>query len=626
MTKKSGLTVTAPKGAVCALYPQAPASWNYMTTLDPEKAIPPTAVTHEGEMAVYTYTRLEEGLYHCVAAMEGRYTLCQMILCTKEKLDAGFRVEMKMEKMAGNGYEAGHVMYNTTEFIDSQMVSRKDAWGEAYECLFRTPQFLRSSRESGRHQQTTNEELMEFIRKLDAENAQMHVFSLGKSPKYGYDIPLVLFTKENVAGKSLEEAAKVIRSNGKPTVQYNAQCHSTEPASTEGALAMMLQLCGPFGQEVLENLDIYMIPRINPDGAFEVKRVSPTTGDDMNRDYLRVRNNEVRQVISVYNLFLPEVAIDAHEKRNNTLTTEDALCTDIELQVGAGSLNHPAEMTALAMKMALCALSDGRKLGLRGHFYGRLASAAGGCAGSSYFGTRNSLSFLIETPGQVALGMSFMERRVISHYIPAAAIIRYTIQNSKEILDTVRNSREMMVQTGGIYDPDRLFVLEHDKSETGAWNTPMIHVPTGRVTDPDYFAPYREHTIALATRIRPTAYLLPRDIPNLEEILKTADIHGIGYYPLPAGSKVKLRQYLQNDGVVDLAAEETICFENGGYVFPNIVPSAILSVIMEPDFNQVSGRKMTLLSMGLIAADETGRLPVYRYCHDLQEGKVTTES
>ena len=131
-------------------------------------------------------------------------------------------------------------MLNTQEFMDSQLASQKDTWGQEYARLFRTPQFLRPEGRPGRHQQTTNEEVADFITKLDATTEYMYVYSLGKSPKYGYDMPLVLFTRENVAGKTLEQAAQVIRSNGKPTVQYAAQCHSAEPASTEGALAMML--------------------------------------------------------------------------------------------------------------------------------------------------------------------------------------------------------------------------------------------------------------------------------------------------------------------------------------------------------------------------------------------------
>ena len=622
MKAQQGLTVTAPKGAVCDLYPQAPASMNYNNAIDPKHAIPATKVSTEKDITTYYYADLEEGLYHCAASMDGYNALCRMIHYTKP----GSRLEIKLDKLAGNGYEAGYVMLNTQEFMDKQMESDINAWGREYAGLFRTPQFLREARRPGKHQQTTNEELMAFIAKLDADNANMHVFSLGRSPKYGYDIPLVLFTRENVAGKTLQEAAQVLRGNGKLTIQYTAQCHSTEPASAEGALAMMLQLCGDYGKQVLDAVDIYIIPRINPDGAYDVTRHSPTTGEDMNRDYLRTHNQEICAVIAAYNLFLPEIAIDGHEKRNDVLTAGESLCTDMELQVGAGSLNHPAAMTQLAMKMALRALGKGRELGLRTHFYTKLASAAGGSAGSSYFGTRNSLSFLVETPGQAALGGFFMERRVLAHYVLASTVIDYAVEHTREIIDTVHASRKEMIQKGAVYDENDQFVLEHEKEETGRWSTPLIHVPTGQVKDPEHSAAYTEHMVALRTRTRPTAYILPQGLANEDEILRVTDNHAIGYYALPAGSTVKLRQYIQNDAQISLTAEEDVCFETGAYVFPNTVPSAILSVIMEPDFNQASGRKMTLRSMGLVDADEKGLLPIYRYCHDLQDGKVAVES
>ena len=618
---QTDLTITAPAAAACGLYPGAPATIVYATAIDPEKAIPPTSVTTLGGVTTYVYADLQPGLYHCAAHREGYCALCQSLLFTPEK--AGMQLDMQLEKLAGNGYEAGFVMRNTQEFIDAQLVSHADAWGERYARLFQTPQFLRPEGHA-RHQQTTNEEMMAFIAKLAEGCDYMHVFSLGKSPKYGYDMPLVLFTREPVGGMTLEQAARVIRGNGKPTVQYAAQCHSTEPASTEGALAMMLELCGEYGGEVLDAVDVYIIPRINLDGAFEVIRKSPTTGEDMNRDYLRMNNREVYMVTSAYNLFLPEVSIDGHEKYSSIRSTDEALCTDMELQVGAGALNHPAAMTKLAMKIALEALSLGRSLGLREHFYQKLASAAGGAAGSSYFGTRNSLSFLVETPGQVHLGMSFMERRVLAQYVLASTVISFTATHSREVLDTVHGSRAHMLRTGCVYDESNCIVLEHEKSETGVWATPMLHVPTGRVTDPDYSCAYNEQTIALKKRPRATAYLLPQGLPNEAEILRVTGGHGIGHYRLPAGSTVKLRRYHKGEEVT-LGDEQPVRFADGALVFPNTVPSTILGVVLEPDFNASSGRKMTLLSMGLIEPDETGSLPLYRFCHDLQDGKVPTE-
>lgn len=619
----TGLTITAPEGAVCGLYPQAPNSVNYFNAIDIANALPATSVTTAGGITTYFYAHLAPGSYHCAASMEGYYALCQMVNFTAEKANAGMHLDMKLDKLAGNGYEAGYVMKNTQEFIDAHMASSKDTWGERYARLFQTPQFLREKDRPGRHQQTTNEELMDFIAKLDARCDHMHVFQLGKSPKYGYPMPLVLFTREDVTGKSLEQAAQIIRSNGKPTIQYAAQCHSTEPASAEGALAMMLELCGEYGNQVLDAVDVYIVPRINLDGAFEVVRKSPTTDEDMNRDYLRMNNAEICMLTAAYNLFLPEIVIDGHEKMNSIRSTAEALCTDMELQVGAGALNHPAAMTELAMKMALAALAKGRDLGLRGHFYQKLASAAGGAAGSSYYGTRNSLSFLVETPGQVHQGMLFMERRVIAHYVLASTVISYAVEHTREIMDTVHGSREKMRRTGPVCDENDCIVLEHAGSETGAWATPLIHVPTGTVIEADHVCAYSEHTTALRQRPRATAYILPQGLPNEAEILRVAEIHAIGYYRLPAGSAVEVRQYICSDEGISLSEERMQRFAQGAYVFPNTVPSTILGVIMEPDFNAESGRKMTLLSMGLVSADEDGHLPIFRYCHDLTDDKVS---
>ena len=39
--------------------------------------------------------------------------------------------------------------------------------------------------------------------------------------------------------------------------------------------------------------------------------------------------------------------------------------------------------------------------------------------------------------------------------------------------------------------------------------------------------------------------------------------------------------------------------------------------VLKPD------RKMTLLRMGLITVDAIGHLPLYRYCHDLKDGKIS---
>lgn len=612
------ITITAPAEVLCGLYAGVPEKRTYSGSVKPEKAIAATAVAAKDGITTYTYEGLEQGLYFCGASQEGYNALCQTINYTGDT-----QLDIKLDKLAGNGYEAGYVMQYTPEFLEKQLVSHKDAWGAEYAKLFCTPQFFPGR--LGRHRQTTNEEMVDFIEKLAASNACMHIYSLGKSPKYGYDMPLVLFTRENVAGMTLAQAAEVIRQNGKPTVQYTAQCHSTEPASTEGALAMMVSLCGDYGK-VLDGVDVYIIPRINLDGAYEVTRISPTTGEDMNRDYLYMHNVELRPVVGVYNLFRPEVCIDGHEKFHRFNCAGEDICTDMEVQTGAGSLNHPADMTEMTMKMALCALEKARGLGLRSHFYGKLASAAGGAAGSSYFGTRNSLSFLVETPGQINWGMCCMERRVLAHYAMASAIIDYTVEYSSEIVELVRTSRDFVKKENQIYSEEKRFVLEHGSTVTGSWSNPLIHVPSGEVVEENHTIDYKEHTEALITRPRATAYVLPLGLAQEAEILRVAGNHAIDHYRLPVGSTVNLKQYIKDQNGFTLTEEQPVFFENGALVFPNTVDSAVLNVIMEPDFNAANPeRKMTLWRMGLIEADEAGILPLYRYCHTLEDGKINVQ-
>ena len=179
------IIITAPAEAKCALYAGVPEKRTYTDSVKPENAVQATAVIAKDGSATYTYEGLEQGLYFCAAAQEGHNSLCQTINYT-----GNTRLNITLDKLAGNGFEAGFVMQYTQEFLDKQLLSHKDAWGEEYAKLFCTPQFQPGR--PGRHQQTTNEEMWAFMEKLAATNANMHIFNWSKSPKYGYDLPVVL--------------------------------------------------------------------------------------------------------------------------------------------------------------------------------------------------------------------------------------------------------------------------------------------------------------------------------------------------------------------------------------------------------------------------------------------------
>jgi len=129
MEKKDTLTLLAPQGAQCGLYPSVPASTNYFSAIDPKNAISPTEVSTREGITRYDYEHLEEGLYHVAASQEGFIAVCQILHYTAQKAREGITVELKLVPAAGDGYEKGFVMLNTEEFYRAVLPSRFDSWG-----------------------------------------------------------------------------------------------------------------------------------------------------------------------------------------------------------------------------------------------------------------------------------------------------------------------------------------------------------------------------------------------------------------------------------------------------------------------------------------------------------------
>ena len=53
IANKGGLTITAPAGATCGLYPDGPATTHYFKVINPENALPATEVSTENGITTY---------------------------------------------------------------------------------------------------------------------------------------------------------------------------------------------------------------------------------------------------------------------------------------------------------------------------------------------------------------------------------------------------------------------------------------------------------------------------------------------------------------------------------------------------------------------------------------------
>ena len=85
------------------------------------------------------------------------------------------------------------------------------------------------------HEFTTQDEMVEFMQDRDKKCDYMYLYSAGETPNYHFDIPLAIFTNTKIpANATLEEAAKLVKENGKTTVWYQTQIHPNEPALRRG--------------------------------------------------------------------------------------------------------------------------------------------------------------------------------------------------------------------------------------------------------------------------------------------------------------------------------------------------------------------------------------------------------
>ena len=129
-------------------------------------------------------------------------------------------------------------------------------------------------------------------------------------------------------------------------------------------------------------------------------------------------------------------------------------------------------------------------------------------------------------------------------------------------------------------------------------------------------------------RTRPTAYVIPADLENIDKILYILDNQGAEYYRLSDGSRATLEQYYYvgpyeyNDrerGIeAGLRDAERVRFSNGAYVIPmDQVAGNVIAMLMEPDVTDSNGYDGSLYQYGVIDYDEeTMNFPIYRYTGD----------
>jgi Zinc carboxypeptidase len=241
------------------------------------------------------------------------------------------------------------------------------------------------------------------------------------------------------AGRSQQgeplQALRLSRGADRPVVLLIGQQHGDEPAGAEALLAMARELAhGHLVADVLDRLDVVLLPRANPDGAASASRVA-ADGLDINRDHLLLRTPEAQAQARLVRELTPLVVVDLHEhtvvgrylEKFNAIQRHDLLLQH------AMTANYPPELAQASERWFLEPIRHAlTQQGLTHEWYytnptapGDLRLSMGGVqpdTGRNVHGLKHAVSLLLESRG-VGIGRLHLQRRVHSHVVAVRAVL-----------------------------------------------------------------------------------------------------------------------------------------------------------------------------------------------------------
>ncbi|WP_370223310.1 M14 family metallocarboxypeptidase [Cytobacillus sp.] len=480
---------------------------------------------------------------------------------------------------------------------------------------------------------TSQEEMMSYINQLEAKSPFLTVKTIGTSQE-GREIPALYFTKD-----------KHIRSgylSKKPIVWVQSQIHGNEPASGESILALANRLAGELGKEILDDINVIVIPRVNPDGSYAFKR-QLADGLDGNRDHIKLESPEVQAIHAEFNKYSPEVVIDAHEysvysSAFNQVGEQGALkYHDILIQSGR-NLNIPEKIRQASDSLFVePAMEELENNGISAEIYytaglddqGEIEIIEGSTEpriGRNSFGLQPAFSFLLESRG-IGIGREDFARRVNAQIATHESILKQTASHARQIKNLVAFERLNLIKKGLKPNDNDPIIIDSENKEIENETLEMVDIATGTVQDIP--VKYLSATDAEPTlvRDRPTAYLIK---PGHEEIAEKLKDQGLKGFKLPKDvslpaeaftvtSKEGAGNYEGRD-LVEVETELTkknISFPKGTYVFLTAQPQTnLLSLSLEPESVD------SYTTFGYVPSEVGKELPIYRFTIDPKKSNM----
>ena len=470
---------------------------------------------------------------------------------------------------------------------------------------------------------TTQEEMAEYLEQLHSPFLDIQI--LGQS-EGGLDIPALYFSSDHLQSR-----------NTKPLIWIQAQVHGNEPAAGEALLALASRLTKGLGREVLDRVDLVLVPRVNPDGSLLFTR-ELISGKDGNRDHMRSESKEITLLHQEIQKLAPDMFVDVHEytvfkEEYRRLGSNGMLrYHDILLQSGQNlnipeSIRHLSEtrfIKPILKEAAEKQLSAGRYYTMSVNEKAEISVIEGSHEARlarNYYGLQAAVSLLAETRG-IGLGREDFPRRIGAQLTILEKAIRQAADNAALLKKTVAAEKSRLLK-----DKHRriLYIKTRDRMLKGM-TLPMVDLSDGKVHRMPALWYSPDRAVPAVARKQPHAYILEKSEARAIQVLER---HGLRAYRTSKPQYLDVQAFISpSAGKLGESFAKTdpelistkIMVPAGSFVYPVRQPQGlILSLLLEPESSD------SLTASGDLLPKPDGRLPVYRLITPGKSGGADNE-
>lgn len=306
--------------------------------------------------------------------------------------------------------------------------------------------------------------------------------------------------------------------------------HGNEPAGDQGLLALLGEMDEnpKWADDVLDKVEILMVPRYNPDGVAYFQRYLATSLDP-NRDHTKQASLQTSNIKHLAMEFAPHVGLDCHEytaTRYVGANKQWIPAKDAEFSAMKNLNIHPdiRNLSETLFVGAIATALDKEKLRWGPYVDSNEGTddlvleetSSDAKVGDSSIALGQAVMFLSETRG-IGLADQHWQRRVATSFTIARTIVETVVKNAEHVLDVVEKSRADFIKS------DREIVVTDSAKKTEIlWQ--YIDARNGSLVDVPVTFMNTTALQANLTRSRPEAYVFSRAFSAVVPKLRAAGL------------------------------------------------------------------------------------------------------